>query len=234
MRAILSFGLLLALVGFAFSYARGDEGEKKAEKTAPERLAPGKGVSIDVLIADVGPSAGDDASDPAADKILQLEKQGKLAALTRVRLTTLENVSGMVQFGERVGVATGRTFTAGPRGGGGADGPGGPGGARAEPFGATSYTYQNMGTLVTATPRVEDDGSIVLELMVEQSRLADQPPMPEGERPSFSPGRTVVITSKTTLRVPPGKSVVTGGKRSAGKDAGQTWIVVSAKEMERK
>lgn len=231
MRAIFSFGLLLAALGLVTNFARGDEGEKKADK-----LPPGKGVSIDVLIADVGASAAsDDGSDPAADKILQLEKQGKLAALTRVRLTTLENVSGMVQFGERVGIATGRTFTAGPRGGGGAEGGAGPGGARAEPFGgATSFTYQNMGTLVTATPRVEDDGSIIMELMVEQNRIADQPPMPDGERPSFTPAKTVIITSKTTLRVPPGKSVVTGGKRTAGKEAGQTWIVVSAKVMDGK
>ena len=34
---------------------------------------------------------------------------------------------------------------------------------------------QNLGTLVSATPRVEKDGSILMELQIEQSRLADVP-----------------------------------------------------------
>jgi hypothetical protein len=41
------------------------------------------------------------------------------------------------------------------------------------------------------------------------------------------------MNAKTTLRVPAGKSVVTGGQRS-DKDPGQTWIVISAKVLDGK
>lgn len=221
---MLTGGLFLALCLCAAHIAAADEKESKPEKA-------GKGVSIEILIADLvsGQAVGsDEGADPTPERILELEKQGKLPVITRIRLATLENIPGMVQFGERVGVESARNFTGRPAAGG-------PGGREGPPGGfgggvTSSFTYQNVGTLVSATPRVEQDGSIILELTVEQSRMVD-PPMPEGaERPAFSPAKSITVTSKSTVRVPAGKAVLAGGKRATGKDAGQTWIVVTAKE----
>ena len=81
------------------------------------------------------------------------------------------------------------------------------------------------GTTVEATPRVEDDGSVVLLLSVQETRLV---PGNKADEAGFTPTKTAIMSGKTTLRVPAGKSVVTGGQCS-DKDPSQTWIVISAK-----
>jgi Flp pilus assembly secretin CpaC len=214
MRTSLLCGFVLALA-FVASYSRA------AEPTA------GKAVSVEVLIVDVATAAlGTSTEDPTPEKLMELEKQGKLAGLARMKLASIENLEASVQLGEMVGVPTGRTFARG----GGFGGAGAAGGAAGD-GGTTSYQMRNIGTLLRVNPRVEQDGSILVELNVERSKLAEAP-MPEGG--GFTPGRTVQIQARTTLRVPPGKSVVTGGHSTAGKDGTQTWIIVSAKVLDGK
>ena len=88
------------------------------------------------------------------------------------------------------------------------------------------------GTIIEATPRVEEDGSVVLLLRVQETRLipVNKAGAEKEEAGGFTPTKTAVMSSKTTLRVPAGKSVVTGGQRS-DKDPSQTWIVISAKVL---
>ena len=203
---------------------------------ADEKPAAGKLVSVEVLIVDVSSAAlGSSTEDPAPEKLLDLEKQGKLAGLARMKLASIENLEASVQLGEMVGVATGRTFggfrggaadAAGFGGGRGAPGAGGAGDA-----GTTSYSMRNIGTLLRVNPRVVQDGSILVDLNVERSKLADAP-MPEGA--AFASSRTIMIQARTTLRIPAGKSVVTGGHSTAGKEGTQTWIIVSAKVLDGK
>ena len=129
MRTMLTGGLFLALCLCAAHFAAADEKESKPEKA-------GKGVSIEVLIADLASGqvvGGDEGADPSPERILELEKQGKLPAITRIRLATLENVPGMVQFGERVGVETARTFAGRAAAGGPGGREGAPGGVGGEP-----------------------------------------------------------------------------------------------------
>jgi type II secretory pathway component HofQ len=206
-----SFQLICGLtLVFGLSAIARAEGEFKLP-------APGKSVSIEVLIANFSTAAGTEPGTPTAEKILELEKQGKLASSTRVQLATLDMQSARVQYGESVPVPTGATI----RGGGGPP--------------AVSYRYTETGTIVEATPRVEEDGSVVLLLSVQETRLVpgSKAGAEKEEAGGFTPTKTAMMTAKTTLRVPAGKSVVTGGQRS-DKDPSQTWIVISAKVLEAK
>ena len=65
----------------------------------------------------------------------------------------------------------------------------------------------NVGTLISATPRVDERGSILLDFKAEQSRLADTPRR-EGDIPGEAWAqrqRTVTINSQSTLRLTPGE-----------------------------
>ena len=201
-----SFQLIcgLALV-FGLSAVARAEGEIKLP-------VPGKSVSIEVFIANFSTAADAEKGVPTAEQILDLEKQGKLANSTRVQLATLDMQTARVQYGESVPVATGSTIRPG----------GGPP--------AVSYRMTETGTIIEATPRVEEDGSVVLLLSVQETRLVPGSKVgaEKEDAGGFTPTKTAMMNVKTTLRVPVGKSVVTGGQRS-DKDPGQTWIVISAK-----
>ena len=113
---------------------------------------PGKGVSIEVLIANFSTAADGEKGVPTAEQILELEKQGKVASSTRVQLATLDMQTAKVQFGENVPVPTGSSR--------------GPGGGPP----AISYRYTETGAIVEATPRVEEDGSVILLLSIQETR----------------------------------------------------------------
>ncbi|HUE72747.1 MAG TPA: secretin N-terminal domain-containing protein, partial [Pirellulaceae bacterium] len=147
-----------------------------------------------------------------AERLTELEKAGKVASLSRLRVSTLENAPSIVQFGERVSIVTGRTSFGG-RGS------------------QDMLSQENVGTMVSLTARVDHDDSILIEFQAEQSRLAPAATKADGEnaeRPVEMP-RTMTITTKSTLRILPGKSVVAGSKATRT-DHGttQTWILVSA------
>ncbi len=188
------------------------------------RPAAGKSVSMEVLIvqlSDTG-TAGANAPAPTRELILELEKQGKITSLTRLQLNTLDQQAATVQFGERVGVVTGRTAVSG----GAAPSGTGPGGRF-----ASSIQFQEVGTLVESTPQVESDGAILLMLKIEQTRLNAAPEGEKNDPAAFIPPKTSITQCKTTLRVPMGKWVATGGQRGEGEPT-QTWILVTAKVSE--
>ena len=170
----------------------------------------GQPVSLEVVFADVGPAAGE--GEITAASILELEKQGKLDSATRIRLSLIENVSGSVQFGEMVPIITAAAQQEGFPGGRG---------------GGAAFSRQNLGTMVQATARVEADGTVVVELTAEHSRLvtpkqADDPAVSE-------PQKIVQTTLRTTVRVASGKPVIVGGQQSiAGKESASTYVVLTA------
>jgi type II secretory pathway component HofQ len=203
----LIFGLALV---FGLSAIARAEGETKLP-------IPGKGVSIEVFIANSSTAADAEKGVPTAEQILEQAKQGKLASSTRVQLATLDLQTAKVQFGETVPVPAGSTSRPG----------GGPP--------AISYRIMETGVIIEATPRVEEDGSVVMMLSVQETRLVSpaKAGAEGGDAGGFTPTKTAIMNAKTTLRVPAGKSVVTGGQRS-DKDPGQTWIVISAKVLDGK
>lgn len=178
---------------------------------AQEERKAGQLVSLEVVFADVGPAAG--AGELTAAKILDLDKQGKLAAASRIKLSVLENVPGSVQFGAMAPVVTGREFSG--RGGG-----------------VPSYARQNIGTTVQATARVEADGTIVVELTAERSQVAAAKAAADAEadaRTMPEPQSISQSTLRTTVRAISGQPVIIGGQAAtAGQDSAHTYVVLTA------
>jgi type II secretory pathway component GspD/PulD (secretin) len=174
----------------------------------------GQVVSLNVLLADVGGAALGEGEVSAA-KVLDLEKQGKLDAAARVQLSVIENTPGVANFSETVPVTTGRQ-----------DGAGFPGGGR----GGSAYSMQNHGTMVQSTARVEQDGTIVLELQIERSRLvANRPVGEEGGAATVAATKAVQVRLNTTTRVASGKAAIIGSQQAGvGKEAIHTYIVLTA------
>lgn len=188
--------------------------------------AAGQLVSIEVAIVELG-GAGEklgDTPDGQADQLVarlrELESQGKLAAITRVRFATIEEQPASAQFGENASVLSGRNVV--------------PSRTREGGFAAASspmFTQRQFGTLVSATPRVEDDGSILMELQVEKTGLGREARPTDGATDENAvPPRSVTINLRSTIRVPNGQTVIAHGMQSnSGKDSAQTVILVTAR-----
>ena len=204
MRYLLA-GLCYAVVGLGASAVAADPAEA------------GKFITLDVVIADL-PEAGGAAPTPAA--ILEMEKAKKLTSCMRLKLTALENMQSMVQFGEQAALVSGRSQRGGERAGFG------PGGLQS----AAVYRTADVGTIVQATARVEADGGLVVQLNVERSRVAAAPAEGEGAAANPDvPQGTTRVSFQSTVRAKSGEPVIVGGRQYAsGKEATQTWIVLTA------
>lgn len=214
---------------------------------ADDDVARKRVVSVEVSIVELAEkgavAGGPEDAEKLLGKIRELESKGAVASWTRVRLSALEESIASAQFGERAPVATGRTFSNAPRAG--ATGTGGaaerdrgaPGGFdRGGGFGgsmiSTAYTIQDFGTHVAATPRVEGEGSILLELNIQKTGLAREPKRAADAPPqdSSAPARIATILANSTVRVPNGKTVLLQGiGTSSEKDSGETLIFVTAR-----
>jgi hypothetical protein len=161
-----------------------------------QRPVAGRLVSIEVAILELA-GAGEklvDSPDGNADQVIaklrELEGQGKLAAVTRVRFATVEEQSASAQFGETASIISGRSVV--------------PSRTREGGFGSAGmFTQRQFGTLVSATPRVETDGAILLELQVEKTGLGrDARPVGEpANDENAAPPRSVTLSVRSTIRV---------------------------------
>ncbi len=173
----------------------------------------GQVISLDVLVADVAGAALGEGEVTAA-KVLELASQGKLDAAARITTTVLENTRAVVNFAESVPVESGRTFGPTDRGG----------------RGIASYSMQNHGTTIQTTARVEQDGTIVLELQAERSRLVtNRPAGEEAGAANFAATKTTQARVNTTTRVASGKAAIVGSQAAGvGKEALHTYFVLTA------
>ena len=186
-------------------------------------------VSIEVSLAEFDASlwAGQDAA--AAGKLLATlkaaEGQEKVYAFSQMQLSALENQPAMGQWAERVAVPSGRTLS----GSGRVASVVGPGGA---PSSSTSYTRENLGTLISATCRVDEGGLIVIELNLEQTRMAaDTEVKLDASDPDASALlKPVTRTLKTVVSVEDGQTILLGGMTTrSGKQHRQDAILVTAR-----
>jgi hypothetical protein len=170
---------------------------------------------------------GDDEAGAVIARVREAEKQGKVSRATRLRLTTLSNQVAMAQFGERAAVSTGRQSF-----------PGGrefQGGGRGSGNMAETFAYQNVGTMVQVTPRVEGN-KVLVQCDVEQSRLvpkAGKTPVasdPGAPAPSsFQPDSIETITAKSVVQMKSGETVLlTSREHRSGAEASRTYILVTA------
>ncbi len=245
MRTRIALGLLASVV-FTTAGALAQRSTPQTEGVKAEES--NQLVTIEVLMVQVAASgeAAKATPVPSAANIIDLDKQGKLDRTVRIRMATVEHQPATVQVGERVPVAISRASVGRGRGGfGGAvrepareparDAPPRDTPPRDAPADDSAFTYSyqmmNVGTLVSATPRVDDRGSVILELKAEQSRLADVP-----QRDGDIPGeawaqrqRTISLTTQSTLRLTPGEPALVESFQTSGdnKSSGE-FIVVTA------
>ena len=176
----------------------------------------GRLISMEVTIADV---VGESRAEMTAGQLAELDKAGNVKALSRFRISALENNPASVRFGERVSIVTGRVAFPGR-------------GEGSRGFAQESVAQEQIGTMIDVTARVDEDESILVELQAEQSRLTPAAAKAAGDDPaatSVPRQGTETITSHTTVRIPQGKTVVAGSKTTKTEQGTvQTWILVSA------
>ncbi|MBC8875480.1 MAG: hypothetical protein H8E44_39140 [Planctomycetes bacterium] len=210
---------LALVIGSSMAAERGDgiasAVSRMANKPAKPVNVESKMVEIEVLIVETTAGAQDDdqlgsatAMEEAVARVRELEKQGKVDVVNRIRLTTLDEQPAFVQVGERRPVVTARNVT----------------GGRA----VNSYNYENVGTILGVTPRIAGT-DVVMELDIEKSRLDDARPAAgdQDDDDSFVPPRIVVAMCQTTIRVAPGQTVSAGGMRSQTDDGNATFLVLA-------
>ncbi|MFG0334319.1 MAG: hypothetical protein ACF8TS_13220 [Maioricimonas sp. JB049] len=197
----------------------------ETEKTASQPDAPDAGtariVMIEVTMLQIaGHIQIDDPGNIEMEKLQQAfrdaQEQGSFRHLTRVKLSTLEDNEATFQMGatEAVPQGTTRAFSRG---------------TSSRPTVATSYRNEQSGTIVSAVPRVKEDGAVLLELQFEQTRLRPASPTSgEDAEPSLPAKDSTTVT--TTLTIPNGQSVLAGAFQSVDTESEplETFVIVGA------
>src|SRR5262249_36252986 len=134
MKTVVASILTLSLGTFAC-------GQEPAQGTTP--IKSGQIVRFDVLIADLAEAL----EATSAEKIVELDKGGKLTSRARFQLASVEEMPAVIQFGEMAPRVSGRTTVGGRQFGGGA--------ARAPVV--PQYTSVNVGTTLQVTARASEE-----------------------------------------------------------------------------
>jgi hypothetical protein len=167
-------------------------------------------VAVEVLVIELPPKKADDkdkgldekdfggAIDDVADRLDTMMTNNQVAGFRRIQLRTLEGQAGVLMLGE------------------------------AKPFamGANTTAYRNVGTQVKVTPQVTADGSVTLDLNVQDSR---------GRESAAMAGKTEFILTSLVgkVSVAPGKAVLAKDAKVVSKEGkGETLIVVGARVVE--
>ena len=170
----------------------------------------GHSVAVEVLVIELPPKKADDkdkgldekdfggAIDDVAERLDTMVTNGQVAGFKRIQLRTLEGQLGSLMLGET------------------------------KPFamGANTTTYRNVGTQVKVTPQVTADGSVTLDLNVQDSR---------GRESATMAGKTEFILTSLVgkISVAPGKAVLAKDAKVTSKEGeGETLIVVGARVVE--
>jgi type II secretory pathway component GspD/PulD (secretin) len=90
---------------------------------------------------------------------------------------------------------------------------------------ATAYRQENVGTLVSLTPRVAGD-AVVMEISVEKSQLR-----PAAREPEETPAGMEQLVAKTTLKIERGMTVVVGGSSISAAGTTTTQVVLASAEI---
>jgi type II secretory pathway component GspD/PulD (secretin) len=177
-------------------------------------------VMIEVLIADVrrGEAAKGDARDLSGDpktRIQQLDKAGKLDALTRVELAAVEGQKAALRVGQRAARITGSQR--------------GPAGQ------VNSVTMEVVGLMLGVTPQIRRDGLVVMAIDIERSQLG---PAEEGT-PIFKPSDgaairvppTETLSVQTTASARNGQSILVGAERTERQARQSELLIVVTPEL---
>lgn len=189
--------------------ARGGGRGRGGPPSRPEPPHAGRQITVDVLVADLAVVV----ENPTAAKILELEKAGMLAATTRFRMVTLDELPGFVKFGGQ----SGRTTLGGDRGGFS----GGSAGSRP--------SSSDGGALVQATTRIEEGGAIVMQIYLERPDSVVPESLTGPDIATEPVKRRFFFLAQNTVRLRSGEPAVIGSRSvAAGTDNTQTVAVVTA------
>lgn len=209
----------LMLLAVAFAVVAGTI--RGQEPAAPKPKSTGEIITIKLLIAEIPEKAEGqegaeplDLSKPGEQVLAQVEalvKQRRARRIQRIEIATVEGHTAQVVFAEIVPALT-AILAAGP--------------GKLTPH----HTLQDVGTIVSVTPRLAGDDQIALELTLTSSRL--QPPeipMLEKDLRNFRPAGTTNSMIQTTMRVSAGKPTVLTKFETAGEpDAYKHVAIVTA------
>jgi type II secretory pathway component GspD/PulD (secretin) len=150
-----------------------------------------------------------------------LERPKTMKTIARVRVFALDNQPANIRSGQRVATIAGVTRLGGFGGGrGGSDAA-----ANTAPKPSYSYTYQDVGTLVALTPRINaKDGAVVVQVDAEDSRIR---PTAVDVGQEFHPAETDTLTLQTTVTIPDGKTIMLGSIGRQGKGDKELVIVIT-------
>lgn len=217
-----TFLALVVLVSFLHSAAAQPDTPSRAPRERPAIEADSNLaiVDVEILVAEWN-APGDDAPAPVdlsgatvdvAKRVAGLEKQEKLSVIHRMRLTSVDGQTGMLQLGER------RPRVTAVAGFGGGRGP------------SSSVNFESVGTMVSLTPHVHANDSVTMTLNIEKSgprMRADSPVIgdsPMGEKVRVE--STATLTIQTVVRLASGQTAVVAGM-SGGEE--QYVVLVAAK-----
>ncbi len=142
------------------------------------------------------------SSESVSILIRALEEDSRVRILSRPQLTTLHNLRGSIQIGQKVPYVTGTNTNYG---------------------GTTSNTtdWMDVGVILDVTPRITPDGMIVMDLYAEKSKVG---PMSEGipigsagNVPLYQP-RIDLTKAQTTVSAMNGQTIVFAGLITEQKD----------------
>jgi type II secretory pathway component GspD/PulD (secretin) len=192
-----------------------------ATKTSESRAQ--RAIAIEVLIVRAHKDIEEDhsfecsgPSEEVAARVRELQSEGRIDVVDRIRLTTVEDQKAQFQAGRVAPVVSGRSFA---------------GRGVSPQRSQLSYQQKNLGTLITAVARV-DGNAIVVELQVEKSQLERRAgsPKPDDE---FVPLATETLTTQATVRIRSGKTVLAGSLETrADTKSSEQLILASARLLE--
>ena len=187
----------------------------------PATMPAGPLVTLEVLLIDYkGRGDGKETAAPSAAEFVKLHQAGELDRVVRVQLASTAGSSAHAQLGESVPVATARTNR----------GFGGRGGLEGDAATAYSYSFQDIGMLVMATSRVEETGTVLVDLHFERSNLAmHDRPSDDAADELIGRQKTVRLSSQSSLRLKAGEPAIAKSWQSTagGQTSGQ-FLIVSA------
>ncbi len=224
MRLVL-FIMLAAIGGVAVEYREAVAQEGSPARSAAKRAdalaaESGKLIAFELVLVERAPDqlGGDKGRPPTVAQIAELEKQGKLGSVQRLKLVALENTEARLQLGESSPLVTGRTLRGGPGGG----------------FpGQESITYIDLGTMLNITAKVEADGKVIAAIQLTRTSLAPTKAAEkvEGqEHPPLVVQRRLTSMVSTTARIGEGETAVIAGQQTlTGATPSDCWVLISAK-----
>jgi type II secretory pathway component GspD/PulD (secretin) len=149
-----------------------------------------------------------------ADRLDALMKKGEIASFKRIQLATLDGQVGTILLGETRPFVSGVTVAGTGRS-------------------ARSITYKNLGTQLKVTPKVAADGSIFLDLNLQDSRVRPSATATVGMDDNGKPipaTEFLVTTLTSKISVPVAKAVLAKDTRVTSKEGeGETLILVGAR-----